>query len=119
MKEFIIDRSKWHRGGRTDLGLILLLNKQGNMCCLGFLGEQVCELKPDQLLGVCRPDSSSELLARYRAHVPDLTDDVIQDLVLLNDRNRNMSDDRREALLTEAFAQIGLKPVFVDSVKDG
>ncbi len=36
MKSFTIKRSKWARGRKREMGGSQLLNKRGNMCCLGF-----------------------------------------------------------------------------------
>lgn len=38
LKKLIIDRNTWARGGQN--GSAALLNKEGNMCCLGFACER-------------------------------------------------------------------------------
>lgn len=38
LKKLIIDRNTWTRGGQN--GSAALLNKEGNMCCLGFACER-------------------------------------------------------------------------------
>lgn len=53
IKSFTIDRSKWVRGGKG--GEACMLNKQGNMCCLGFYAK-ACGLTDDQLVSKNLPD---------------------------------------------------------------
>ncbi len=48
MYELIIDRSNWARGGIG--GVASLLNTDGNMCCLGFLCSNLCDVPLQQLL---------------------------------------------------------------------
>jgi hypothetical protein len=37
--KFIVDRSKWYRGGGTNSSA--LLRPDGSRCCIGFVGQQV------------------------------------------------------------------------------
>lgn len=47
--KLVIDRLKWARGGMN--GPPMLLNSDGNMCCLGFAAIE-CGLKDSDILGI-------------------------------------------------------------------
>lgn len=114
--EFTVERAKWSRGGKN--GPTRLLNGEGNMCCLGFLGE-ACGV-PRGALG--RAAFPSTLRVHYgRLEYPGwlfgppttstrkMRED---DFTEIND-NPNISDAKRERLLAEEFAKHGITVRFV------
>lgn len=121
MKKLVIDRSKWARGGVN--GDAMLLNSQGNMCCLGFAclavglsthdisGHGVPEdlaysLTVDDDPGVGRIFLSEDHEDKWRDNVH------VDKAVGIND-NVEITDADREELLKPVLAQLGFDVEFV------
>lgn len=123
-----IDRSKWLRGGPGRL-----LDEAGMMCCLGFLGK-ACGINKADMLHVGQPSEiSSEprrnkaVWERLRTERPlpgkalvALAPEPFEPepscygelpLIWIND-NGKITEKRREKLLTEEFAKIGVEVEF-------
>lgn len=103
-----IKRSTWARGGQN--GWARLLNPDGNMCCLGFLGE-ACGIAKDKLLMIAYPfQLSDENYLKY----PKLQANTWGEFSYINDNGLVKSQsDREERLQTLAEAN-GFTFVFVD-----
>jgi hypothetical protein len=149
MKVLTIDRSKWRRGQGTSqgddrakagigLGVTMLLNSQGYMCCLGF-DALACGVSKGLILEQPDPD---EFLSQnvYDSDDKDELRELLGEAVYDIYRNRFGSDDNSRhpvaramkvndiADLTEAEREAQLIPilkelgwddvVFVDSVKE-
>ena len=60
LHKLTITRSNWVNGSNCGVtinggkGCVSLLNKHGNMCCLGFLAK-TCGLKPNDILDFADP----------------------------------------------------------------
>ena len=105
--EFTVDRSKWLRG---DASRSLLLNLSGERCCVGFLVQQVFGCTDGEVRGVAyaRDAYNNGALADL-----DVKLDREESVYDIND-NGHISDVAREAELTERFARIGYRPIFID-----
>jgi hypothetical protein len=90
-----VDRSKWARGGPRGSnykGLSELVNVQGNMCCLGFLGI-TCGVEPQDMLQITSPDDlSEELTAKYPAVAS------WDQFIVINDNSAITDADKEKAL---------------------
>lgn len=121
MKAFTIDRSKWLRG-EGDGDSALLRPRDGKMCCLGFYLES-CGLTPAQLEGrdapsevVNAPESAEWLYdsaGALRLQHKRVQSDVCMQLMDINDSESEDAEDR-EAFITKAFAEQGIKVTFVN-----
>ncbi len=92
----VIDRSKWARFTRgVNKGISLLLNRDGNLCCLGFLG-RVCAISDASLSMKSGPAElfSVDDQRKYPADVNWNT------FMRIND-NLNTTDAEKEAKLME------------------
>jgi hypothetical protein len=91
MKQLIIDRSKWRTGGRkydASHGKTLLLNNQGNMCCLGFYCLQLGELTENEI----------KYKGDFTTFDPDqlsLTNENIRNVAFLYDEDGGDDDTKR------------------------
>lgn len=116
MKELVIDRKKWARGGNG--GPACLLNGNGNMCCLGFLAK-ACGASNAQIDGVGMPsetttgDSQRKPLVSlcYWSNLanvawPEKLFPIEFDISELND-TIPLSDEERERQLKPLFRRIG------------
>lgn len=117
---FVIDRSKWRCGGdgenRRGQGVTLLLNDEGEQCCLGQICSQ-CGIKDGVLFGVARPSH----MARPEPVVGilvlgdffDLTEtDFSKSATMIND-NELLTDTQRERQLERLAEEFGLRIEFV------
>jgi hypothetical protein len=118
MREFIVDRSKWCRGGKGGKPMVVP-NEHGNMCCLGFVREQ-CGAQAD-------PDTeSAHMIAEWEKLPRRLTvpgglfarqmspqGNMLQ---VVND-DKTMTDASREDQLNELAVDLGFRFVFVDGQK--
>ena len=96
--KLLIDRARWVNGcTRKYLGLSLLLNKEGNMCCLGFLGK-ACGLTDKQLVGNGGPSCVPLLNWPKEILFRNIEDEIIR----INDR-LGVSHEKREILLIDSF----------------
>lgn len=107
-----IQRSKWYRGKG---GLFSkLVQHNGTMCCLGFLG-RACGIPKKTMGGHSRPSDVLKYLGRWQAGT--LTEaggnsKVTQGLMNDNDEP-SISDAVRERRLTKKFKAIGVDVEFV------
>jgi hypothetical protein len=111
MKQLTIDEKKWARGNINKPSR--LLNNDGNMCCLGFLGK-ACKISKDILLDKEYPETlfihGEDEYSKYPSL--DALNIGWDDFVRVND-NRNISEDRRKEILTKMFKEhLGIKLIF-------
>lgn len=110
MKTFVIDRTRWVRGGRG--GDTRMLNFQGNMCCLGQVARQ-CGFSADQLYDRSTPvdvvvdadTKPSGFLTRATRYGPKGTR-LARAAIIINDA-WGLSDCEREARLSRLFKAHG------------
>ena len=78
MKELVIDRKKWVRGGSGGkYGDSELLNDLGRMCCLGFYCKSFYEFSDDAMLNVGMPvDLNSDLDGDWWYQAQAINDNV-------------------------------------------
>lgn len=125
-KRFVVDRSKWRRGGRTNEethGETSLLNSRGFMCCLGFVCIQQGLSEED-----IRLEGEPCSLSEYSEEIDDaigglllnndeedgmVNSDLAQKAIDIND-NESVTDAEREAALSSLFEKNGCEMVFVD-----
>lgn len=119
MKTFIIKRSKWARGCMN--GDSMMLNYQGNKCCLGFFAMSN-GAKPDTLRNQPGPRHVAEdhpKALKLRDRLSGLllkrggNNRLCRQIMILND-DCAVKEGDRETKLTKMFAKIGWKPKFVD-----
>jgi len=123
-----IDRLKWARGGIN--GSPRLLNKDGNMCCLGFACNQLFRVAPETMFGKCEP--SEVLLDKTFLTGPSMfptvqdelgcstmcneamrvNDSLFLDTRMERDEDAPMTESSREEILTKLFASEGIQLVF-------
>lgn len=116
--KFTVQRSKWIRGANDKVATSMLLDSQGNMCCLGFLGE-ACGIPREQLLAVGTPELvHSSYRNRWPAGIlrsAGHDSGATKMIIINNDSNSNlMSDAAREARLIAQFAALEIEINFVD-----
>ena len=121
MSKLLIDRSKWlcgHELNRSKDKDSMLLNHNGEMCCLGFLGKQ-CEFQEESLLACYTPDGTG--IDRWPEGVINL--EAFKDTpwtavaVRVND-SRSLSDSDRESILIDHFKAIGYSIIFTGNYQD-
>lgn len=119
MKEFTVYKDSWIRGDgfvynddgeRIYLGNSELLNNDGNMCCLGFLGES-CGVSNARMLGQIEPNDVDRNKHR---NYPELGYDVWNKFISVND-NFRLTDRQRQDRLRRMFKKIGYKVSFKGS----
>jgi hypothetical protein len=135
MKQLVIDRSQWRTGGRkydVSHGKTLLLNEQGNMCCLGFYCLQLGELTENEIKhkgDFASFDVDESLLKnKNMKKVAFVYDEDGENAVILNtlfsDEAIEINDDgnidsyTREQKLIEHFKQIDVEVVFTNDYND-
>ena len=131
---FTVKRSRWVNGsnnnsaGNCTAGDSLLLNKEGNMCCLGFLAKS-CGLSdktikdhggPDSLLDTISPRLKKKALKTPLAKLAEVHNgddyfntEICDQLITTNDTN-SIDSKKREAELKKQFAKIKVNVKFVD-----
>lgn len=120
-----IKRSRWARRTEgADKGESSLLNDDGNMCCLGFLGAAV-GIPLDRLDGLASPsdhlDHVSALVMWPKEFVPRNIDDgrsfcdseVTAKAVSIND-DEDTTDSEKERDLIYLFDEVGIALTFED-----
>ena len=114
--KLVIERSRWWRGQSSDWSF--LLNNDKKMCCLGFLSlacglglEDIREVRTVAKVETALPESLHFLLHVNETDV-DSSDMAVR-LMDANDR-QGLTEERREALLTELFATQDIQVEFVD-----
>jgi hypothetical protein len=99
-----VNRRTWARGGKN--GLSRLLNGDGNMCCLGFLGV-ASGVSKESLFNKLTPGGLS-LQEQDKYPIVNLWEFFVE----TND-NQNMTDADREKRLKEAARENGFSFRFV------
>lgn len=113
-RKYIIDRSRWVSGSSADnnkvgLGRSMLRNKEGFMCCLGF----ICKARGIKYL-------YEEMPARLDREIKDLTEksyDGYSNTVLslkaakIND-SPELSPEEREEQIIDLFSEHGIEIEF-------
>jgi hypothetical protein len=125
-----IDRSKWRRGGGSEInhpdGPTRLLNERGKMCCLGF-DALACGLPPEAIQDKGEPGEIDDALRNFPEYVKSARfhdDDEgpyqtwrIDDAIRDND-DATLTEARREELVRKDLLALGWDDVvFVDSVE--
>lgn len=106
----VIDRSKWaRRTVGSNKGISLLINKQGNMCCLGFLG-LTCEIPESALFEKVSPAELVELNEKEGIKYPANVD--WHKFISIND-DRYTTDAEKEAKLIKLAQDNGFEFQFV------
>ena len=106
--KYVVKESKWLRGSHDSC----LLNSEGKMCCLGFVGIQSGATKKD-ILEFTSPQTVVPIFNAW----PDwlLTDlknsKDCRNLMSIND-NENLLDDERKIIIKEIFEKNGDEIVF-------
>lgn len=129
MKKLVIDESKWLRGAEAYDGDInasaLLRERDGKMCCLGFLGlelgcsrneilnqgelSEVLERDRAMDLGLVTARESSDEDGNYYASTSNALE---SEIIEVND-DRDMPDQVRKSRLVPLFQRIGWELEFV------
>lgn len=118
LREFTVDLEKWARG--CENGESQLLNEDGFMCCLGFLG-LACGLTPDEMREISTPPEvgrmklfPQELIQEHCLHADEVeTSDYCDVLMNINDNNLT-TDQQKMERLKEKFAETGIEIKFVN-----
>lgn len=117
-KVFTVKRSKWARKDSDNLlmGRSELLNSRGNMCCLGF----VCNQLGIDEAHLERIPTPRRLLSELRKKIKDypfldegFNSALSKDAMKIND-NPGLPSPEKEKQLTELFKKNGLTLNFVD-----
>lgn len=116
MIKLTIERSKWLRGGGDDA---FLLNLDGKMCCLGFLGK-VCGYEDSAIRLYTSPATLSNPELFPQAFNPCLNDrflinvntKLVDELIDVND-SESISEQERENRITELMLSGGVEVIFV------
>ena len=126
INRFYVERSKWARGNWfAETGRDAeLLDKNGSMCCLGFLG-RACNIPKERLQGQGAPDIIDEdhidkwppylLRERKCPAFPTHQENsgVTNHIIKINDDN-GISDKVREYKLRRKFKSLGVEIIFID-----
>ena len=123
MKKLVIDRSKWARGGEG--GDAALLNRRGNMCCLGFAciaagfnWDEIFVADPASLpLNPTDLDNFwvSRLVLYDNDEFGDILNhtDLASEAIDIND-NINLPEETREAKLIQLFKNRDIELEFIN-----
>lgn len=116
MRKLTIDRSRWLRGEGSDISF-LRRERDGKMCCLGFLALQ-CGMTVAKITGVANP--SDVLDERWPLTIIGQDDHCIVENTNLTNNMIEMNDaewlaeEEREESLKKLFAVVGIELEFVD-----
>lgn len=128
INSLVIIRSKWARQTEgVDKGGSMLMNSQGCLCCLGFVGRAV-GIASNFLEDIGSPKdcacedvvgSESEVAKWPQAFAPLEEEDslVSSKAIEIND-NGVTTDAYKEAALTTLFASVGIKLTFENGLGD-
>jgi hypothetical protein len=105
--KFIVWRGKWLRGTKYEG---CLLDSDGRRCCLGHLGRDV-GIADGQIFGEALPANVTSPL--WPSQLSKGPGSLEWDAANIND-DTEISDERREYLLTERFAREGIDVEFRD-----
>lgn len=116
IKELVISRSIWLRGGPEGESK-LLRTTDNKMCCLGIYLE-ACGIAKDQLEDVETPanmDPGQEIPVWLLEDDldPDDSSPVARELMMVND-DSNVSEEKREDFIASEFEKQGIKVTFTD-----
>lgn len=119
MKEFPVPFSKWLRG--TGEGRLVDNGGSGRQCCLGCAGTAM-GVPISVQAGMAMPHWVIDNLLEDGLVVPTdylglggkEADWCVLDSIACANDNRGFSDEERMQKLTELFAKIGYKPVFIN-----
>lgn len=112
--EFVIDRKTWYRGKSRGS---MLLREDGRKCCVGFYAES-CGVPSNKLVfkGTIADlvNTWPELTVKFPHNFRDSSAyNNLKHLYTTND-NTLLDESTRERLITEAFAQKGIKVTFIN-----
>jgi len=129
-KKFVVKRSEWLRGGRNGKGVAAsstLRDDDGHMCCLGFAGQQLCDINPIRLRNVATPGGTyAEDERAFIRGMPGLfSGETMSRIMRTNDNDLDIPesvhgrpqaevDAWREAKLKELFNEIEIDVEFID-----
>lgn len=127
-KKFTVKRSQWLRGGKSPDKRFwtdpVLLNPDGNRCCLGFAGEQLCGLSKEQILHVSGP-REPQVRYEFNQGMPELLREAPTGLdpdaqistyagLLMAENDMDKDDATREENLKKLFSEINIDVEFID-----
>lgn len=115
-QKFVIDRNRWrsgHNGSiKTGEGNTQLLNREGYMCCLGFISQQ-CGVPDDKLLGSEWPSETDVTFFLTYERSGELFDkQLVNNAVSIND-DENIPIEIKEQQLIALFAAAGYELEFI------
>lgn len=113
LTKLTIDRGRWANGGNTGrpaVGTTMLLNEQGNMCCLGFACN-AAGVPKDHLKGLGIP---SQLIRSLHSLALDQIASIEYEAISLND-SPDAHPMTREAQLKRLFSRVGIELKFEGS----
>jgi hypothetical protein len=106
--KIIIDRDRWARGYKNHPAM--LLNKNGNMCCLGFCAVQLFGFSPEEIRG------KSTLYPWMEAKENKKTYETLQKIQVefmnVNDKPKIRDLDREKKLQNMFSKQLGIEVKF-------
>lgn len=129
MKQLIIDRKRWLRGGDGGgYSSYLFRDEDKKMCCLGFWcrsrGLSIDRIRdissPIEVLNnFDRKDQTKTKTKTISLLSPLLTknadnDNKICSLLMINNDNNKISEEERERRIGRDFAKIGIKVKFIN-----
>jgi hypothetical protein len=109
--KFTVDRKRWLRG-EGERNSLLLRESDGKMCCLGFACLAAGHTESD-IRGVATPTGIS--MERHgRCLLPSHSSRSISWAMEWNDCpvDKEFTEAKREALITEKLAEVGIEVVF-------
>lgn len=124
MKNLIIDRNTWRKGGskyNEQCGETRLLNNEGFMCCLGFFCKQAGV--PEKYLNTGEPcdidikeytDLIPELVTYHEGNDVYKNTHLTEDAINKND-NPNFTNEERETHLTKLFKDNNIDVEFINN----
>jgi hypothetical protein len=108
VKEFTINRSRWHTGeGTKGWKSALFVPETKRMCCLGFYGKCLGRTQKDMSKKLWLQDTTT-----YEYSVGVLDYDTQTDLANVND-DEDMTLPQKEKEIKAIFAKKGIKVKFV------
>lgn len=123
-KTFTITRSEWYRG-RAHSALYRDTDTGPMRCCLGFYGNQLCDLSNEAMENLTCPEKTlpfltdgitwGALIAPPNINARNCLHDSDACCLIMNVNDAsNYSEAERETTLTTLFAEIGVTIQFVD-----
>ncbi len=117
MDKIVVERKKWLRGKRPWGSPSMLLNHSGEMCCLGFVAKQLCEVDDISILGIREPSGLSNVVeplneSCFVGHDRRVNSDLTEEAMLIND-DSCMCDKEREERLIDLFKAHNIELLFI------